>query len=98
LEAATSKNLNRELKDWAGKLDSIQRALEEYLDKKRRSFARFFFLSNDELLEILARTRFPQAVQPHLRKCFDGLYTLDFGAEGKGEEIFAMASAEGEKV
>ena len=95
LQAATKPGLYKQLKDYNSKLELIQKALENYLDKKRKQFPRFFFLSNDELLEILAQAREPRAVQPHLRKIFESIYRLDFGPS---EEIFAMFSAEDEKV
>eukprot|EP01018_Ginkgo_biloba_P018807 Gb_18324 [translate_table: standard] len=79
-------------------LEKIQKNLEDYLETKRMAFPRFYFLSNDELLEILAQTRNVQAVQPHMSKCFDGIRRLDFGDDTKSIDIFAMLSSEGEKI
>lgn len=79
-------------------LDKIQKSLEDYLETKRMTFPRFYFLSNDELLEILSQQNNPQAVQPHLRKCFENLILLDFGSAPGSVDMLAMLSAEKERV
>lgn len=64
----------------SNKLERIQKSLDTYLETKRQAFPRFYFLSNDDLLEILGQSKDPNAMQSRLRKCFDSLCKLEFGA------------------
>jgi len=76
-------------------MDEIQRQLEEYLEEKRGKFPRFYFLSNDELLQILAVSTDMTKVEKHLMKVFQAIHSLQFS---ETKQILAMISPEQEKV
>lgn len=97
-DCCNSEELLRKFKANNKALDEIQKSLENYLETKRLGFPRFYFLSNDELLEILSETRNPHAVQNHLRKCFDNINKIRFTEEEDSREIIAMQSADPETM
>ncbi|RNF10287.1 1-beta dynein [Trypanosoma rangeli] len=79
-------------------LEVIQKGLEGFLEDRRRVFPRFYFLSNDDLLEILGHTKEPAKVQPHLRKCFEGLYRLSLNTVRSRIVAEGMSSSDGESI
>ena len=62
---------------------------------KRKLFPRFYFLSNDELLDILANSSDILIIQGHLKTCFDNLVRIEVV---DGEAIKGMYSNEKEYV
>ena len=76
-------------------LDRVQRGLKDYIEEKCAVFARFYFLSQDDLLEILSQTKEVKNVRPHLKKVFENMHDLEFQPD---LTITAMYSAEKECI
>ena len=83
-------------------LDTISKELDDFLETKRFAFPRFHFISNDELLQILSIGRDIQAVQSHVRKCFDGIWKFslvdDSHRDRDTQNVSTIISVEGESV
>lgn len=83
----------KELADISRDLDSSQKRLSNYLDTKKGAFARFYFISDDELLSILGSSN-PEDIQPHMLKLYDNCKQLVFG---RNKQVQGMISDEGER-
>lgn len=92
------REIFKELRKNNESMDQIQKNLEEFLENKRLDFPRFFFLSNDELLQILAAAQDIRKVEKHLNKIFENIMRLELGVDKASNQILKMISAEGEKV
>ena len=57
MEFCDDEKLLKKLSDSAVLLDQVQKGLNDYLETKRGVFARFYFLSNDDLLSILSESK-----------------------------------------
>lgn len=62
VEACTTENRLETLENLSERLDATQKSLSNYLDTKRNSFPRFFFISDDELLSVLGSSD-PTSIQ-----------------------------------
>eukprot|EP00755_Sulcionema_specki_P029075 Sspe_Gene.17654::Locus_6284_Transcript_1_1_Confidence_1.000_Length_4893::g.17654::m.17654/K10408/DNAH; dynein heavy chain, axonemal len=75
-------------------LEKVQKGLNDYLENKRSSFARFYFLSDDELLLILSEAKFPHKVNKQIRKLFENISLLEMTETEC--EMLGLHSATGE--
>ncbi|XP_034023634.1 cytoplasmic dynein 2 heavy chain 1 [Thalassophryne amazonica] len=77
-------------------LQRCQKSLNEFLEEKRSAFPRFYFIGDDDLLEILGQATNPTVIQSHLKKLFAGIHSVMF--DEQCQQIIAMCSLEGEVV
>lgn len=104
LKALGVQDFCTDLMDMSKKLDEIQKILFQLLELKRKDFPRFYFISNDDLFELLGNSKEPVKVNKHIKKCFEGIKKLEINttAQAKGKldlnEIVGMSSPDQETV
>ncbi|KAK2946340.1 putative Cytoplasmic dynein 2 heavy chain 1 [Blattamonas nauphoetae] len=90
-------NIEQTADEMKKELDKCQQALSEFLEEKRDRFPRFYFIGDDDLLEILGQAQNPSVIQAHLKKLFQGIHRVVF-SEGATQQIVSMCSSAGEVV
>ncbi|EGD96413.1 dynein heavy chain, partial [Trichophyton tonsurans CBS 112818] len=95
LDVLAITGVQKSLERLAELLHKIQKALGEYLEKERVSFPRFYFVGDEDLLEIIGNSNDTLRVAKHFKKMFAGLSGLLIDDDGN---IIGVSSKEGEEV
>ncbi|ESO93665.1 hypothetical protein LOTGIDRAFT_209197 [Lottia gigantea] len=96
LSLVNQSGLRNLLSTMLDQLQRCQKSLNEFLEEKRSLFPRFYFIGDDDLLEILGQSTNPNVIQTHLKKLFAGIHSVEF--DEASEHILAMKSLDGEVV
>ncbi|KAG8185039.1 hypothetical protein JTE90_017062 [Oedothorax gibbosus] len=88
--------VQRSLERLADLLGKIQKALGEYLERERSSFPRFYFVGDEDLLEIIGNSKNIPRLQKHFKKMFAGVAAIIL--EEEDTVVTGIASKEGEEV
>lgn len=95
LDVLNIPNAQKSLERLAEMLNKIQKALGEYLEKERVSFPRFYFVGDEDLLEMIGNSNDTLRIAKHFKKMFAGLSGLIMDDE---TVISGFTSKEGESV
>ena len=84
-------------------LEVVQKKLNDLLAAKRAMFPRFFFLSNEDLLEIIGQAKNPAAINKHIKKIYEGINQIETETtqQSKGQRehvITAVIAEDGERL
>ena len=100
LNFCTRPGMLKQLEEIQKQLKICEKALNDFLDGKRRAFPRFYFVSVNDLLDILSNGNNPEKVNRHMSKIFQAIEKLDLEiVEGDRPKAKSMVTCVGvEKV
>ena len=94
LETISIKDLQKSLEHLMTALEKIQKSLTEYLERQRQQFARFYFLGDGDLLEMIGNAKSIPTTIKHLTKIYAGISSLQYDET----DVKGMISKEAEEV
>ena len=96
IDVLNIQGVQRQLERLADLLGKIQKALGEYLERERASFPRFYFVGDEDLLEIIGNSKSIPKLQKHFKKMFAGVAAIILNEEEN--LVTGLSSKEGEEV
>ena len=84
LKFCTQEGMIKNLEVIESNLKICEKALNEFLDGKRRAFPRFYFVSVADLLDVLSNGNNPHNVNKHMPKIFQAIDHLELEGGGDG--------------
>ena len=91
-----TQGIQKLLERLADLLAKIQKALGEYLEGQRASFPRFYFVGDEDLLEIIGNTQNVPRLQKHFKKMFAGVHAIELSE--CETQVVGVRSKEGERL
>jgi dynein heavy chain len=86
LKFCTQDGLLKRLEKVEKELKVCEKALNEFLDSKRRAFPRFYFVSVNDLLDILSNGNSPAKINRHMSKIFQAIEKLTLKESSVAQE------------
>ena len=85
-ECFTQEKLETDLSELLYKFSEVERSMNSLLDTKRQTFKRFYFLSNDDLFELMGNSFDMKVINPHLTKLFTGVERIKIEQPSKKKD------------
>lgn len=96
MDVLNIQGVQRSLERLADLLGKIQKALGEYLERERSSFPRFYFVGDEDLLEIIGNSKNIPRLQKHFKKMFAGVSSIILNEDNT--VVLGLSSKEAEEV
>lgn len=96
LDVILVSDIQQHMERFLESLIRVRKLLTNFLEKQREMFPRFYFVGNEDLLEIIGSARDMTRINKHFKKMFSGVSSVDFDSDSSS--IIAINSEQGEKV